>query len=29
MFIPTVFDRQTTIGDLMQNPKGAAVVTAK
>lgn len=26
MFIPTVFDRSTTIGELLQNPKGAAIV---
>ena len=26
MRIPIVFDRQTTIGDLMGDPKGAAIV---
>jgi len=26
MFIPTVFDRSTTISELLQNPKGAAIV---
>ena len=25
-FIPMVFDRNTTIGELLQNPKGAAIV---